>query len=137
MLKMISLNNGYLNIHKPIDYSEQNINDNIGRLITITNKTYIDSFYLMGYQPQNTMRKVIFEVDGVWNKFNELGLLDPVTTQTPTTDSILDEGNTIDEIALLKDIVPFRGKQVRVAVAMSLQDDTVPTPTLRIGVLAR
>ena len=91
----------------------------------------------MGYQPQNTMRKVIFEVDGVWNKFNELGLLDPVTTQTPTTDSILDEGNTIDEIALLKDIVPFRGKQVRVAVAMSLQDDTVPTPTLRIGVLAR
>jgi hypothetical protein len=102
-----------------------------------TDKTYIDSFYLMGYQPQNTMRKVIFEVDGVWNRFNETGFLDPVATQTPTTDTILEEGNTIDEIALLKDIVPFRGKRVRVAVAMSLQDDTVPTPTLRIGVLAR
>jgi hypothetical protein len=102
-----------------------------------TDKTYVDSFYLMGYQPNNTVRKLIFEVDGIWNKFNISGALVAVTTQTPTTDSILAEGNTVEEIAVLKNITPFVGKQVRVAVAMSLHDDTVPTPTLRIGILAR
>lgn len=102
-----------------------------------TDKTYVDSFYLMGYQPNNTVRKLIFEVDGIWNKFDISGALVTVATQTPTTDSILAEGNTVEEIAVLKNITPFVGKQVRVAVAMSLHDDTVPTPTLRIGILAR
>jgi hypothetical protein len=104
-----------------------------------TTKTVVDSFYLMGYQPNNSVRKMIFNVDGTWYKFNTDGsqALVAVATQTPTTDSILSEGNTIPEVAALKNITAFVGKTVRIGVAMSLSDDSAPSPTLRVGILAR
>lgn len=65
MLKMISLNNGYLNIHKPIDYSEQNINDNIGRLIAITDRGYIDSTLIPNNVLKSWTSNIIYYVDDI------------------------------------------------------------------------
>jgi hypothetical protein len=109
------------------------------RAFDLLAKTYVDSLYLMGYQPNNSMRKLMFKVDdGPWSVFDtETKELVPVSVQDITTESILIEGNIVEDVAVLKDLRMFVGKKVRIAAAMSLSDNTQPSPTLKIGILAR
>ena len=102
-------------------------------------KTYVDSIYLIGAEPANTIRKLLFQVDDDdWSIFDTVTKeLVPVATQIPTTESILMEGNLVADVAVLKDIQAFVGHTVRIAAAMSLTDPNQPSPTLKIGILAR
>ena len=108
--------------------------------INLLDKTSITGITVTGIEPANTSRRLIFQVDGTWNKLtadeNGIAALSAVTTQTPTVDSILAEGNTIAELNTIASIPDFVGKQVYPAAALYASADATEMPTLGLTINA-
>lgn len=102
--------------------------------IDLSKAVKMNGFKITGQEPEKTKRRLLWQVDGVWNKLtvsNGNAALTKVATQTPTIDSVLAEGNTIEEISAAKNIPPFAGKLVYPAVAMFAAADT-KSPSLHL-----
>lgn len=113
--------------------------DNSGLIIAkspvnLASATKVYGINITGQEPENTKRRLIWNVDGVWNKLtvtNGTAALTKVATQSPTVASVLSEGNTVQEVATANSIPPFVGKLVYPAVAMCAGQDAIP-PTLHL-----
>ena len=92
--------------------------------INTLDKSNVLGFDFKGIEPENTMRKVVFKVDGTWNKLiiNEgTATMQALKTQEITAESVLNEGNSISELTSVTSIPEFAGKLIYPAVA--LRDD--------------
>ena len=108
--------------------------------LNCTNVTAVEGFNLSGVQPTNTNRRVIFKIDNTWSKLttaNNTTTLTAVATQPPTSDSILAEGNTVDELVAVTAIPAFVGKIVYPAIAMFADTDVEVMPSLSIELKTR
>lgn len=96
-----------------------------------------DGFAIDGNEPANTRRRVIFGIEDVWYKFlvNEYGVasLQKCPTQNITEDSVLEEGNTIEELLSIKDMTVVAGYKAYPLIAMGVYDGATTTPTIHMG----
>lgn len=75
-------------------------------------------------EPDNTKTRYLVSIDGgKWRRFNN-GAWSFVSEQELTADSVLQEGNTKDELTSLREdaLAAFEGKIVDVAIAMSVEN---------------
>lgn len=104
--------------------------------INLLNKTKVTGFSVEGIQPANTNRKVAFKVDNAWNKLNTSGALVPLPTQAITSDSVLAEGNSVDELTALTNVPALVGKLVYPAFALYADENATVMPTIGMTVKA-
>lgn len=105
-----------------------------------SNVTSVEGFNLSGVQPADTNRRLAFKMDDVWYKLvvaAGTATLSELSTQTITIDSLLLEGNTVDELAAITSIVAFLGKQVYTAIALDAPPDAEVMPSLSIELKTR
>lgn len=96
-----------------------------------TRETAVKKFLISGAEPENTSRRIIFEVDGALMYFTNDGL-----TNYPSygeLDDILTYGNTVEELLNVDGIPQFIGKRVGLKVAMTAPADLKVMPLLKIG----
>lgn len=106
-------------------------------------------FVISGEEPENTKRRVMFSVDGVWNK---LSIADGVATLAPCTksetqvnlsddevddDYVLENGNTAAELSSVTSVPAFTGKDVYVKAALYASEDAVKMPSFALGINAK
>ena len=97
----------------------------------------VNNFSILGNEPANTKRRIVFYVNGGWYKLannNGTASLAKVPTQNITADSVLNEGNTVAELNALKSVPPFVGRYVYPAVAMYAADGVTTMPSIRLGI---
>lgn len=73
-------------------------------------------------EPDNTQTRYLIRIDGgKWRKYNN-GVWSFVTEQELTADSVLQDGNTKDELTALREdsLTAFAGKIIDVAIAMNV-----------------
>ena len=104
--------------------------------INLLDKTRVKGFTIEGIQPANTNRKVAFKVDNNWNKLSTDGALSPLPTQEITSDSVLAEGNTAEELTALTNVPSFVGKMVYPAFALYADSEATVMPTIGMTVNA-
>ena len=104
--------------------------------INLLDKTRVKGFTIEGIQPANTNRKVAFKVDNKWNKLSTDGALSPLPTQAITSDSILEEGNTVAELTALTNVPSLVGKMVYPAFALYADSEATVMPTIGMTVNA-
>lgn len=106
--------------------------------VNLLDKTSITGITSTGIEPANTSRRLVFQVDGTWNKLTADGAgaatLTPVTTQDLTVDSVLSEGNTVAELDAITSIPGFAGKLVYPAAALFASADASVMPTLGLTI---
>ncbi len=96
-----------------------------------TRETAVKGFLISGAEPQNSIRRVIFEVDGELMYFTNDGL-----TEYPhygELEDILQYGNTVAELLEVQGIPQFIGKRVGFKVAMQAPADFKVMPLLKLG----
>ena len=96
----------------------------------------VGGLMIQGSEPANTKRRIVFLVNGVWYKLvnsNGTGDLARVATQSPTADSVLNEGNSVAELNAINSIPPFVGRYVYPAAAMWAADGVTQMPTIRLA----
>ena len=77
-------------------------------------------------EPSGSTTRFLLSVDGgKWRKYSN-GVWSFATEQDLTADSVLDEGNTKDELSALTEteLTAFAGKIIDVAVAIKIEDET-------------
>lgn len=99
--------------------------------LDFTRETAVKKFLIGGAEPENTSRKIIFELDGELKYFTNDGLSD--YTHYGELDDILTYGNTVAELLAVDGIPQFIGKRVGIKVAMQAPDDLKVMPMLKIG----
>lgn len=109
-----------------------------GAELDCSSASYVDGFQISGTQPAGTQRRAAFNVDGVWYKVAAQGnVLLPLETQELTAESVISEGNTVEELAAVTPIPGFVGKRVGVALALQADDPDGAMPTLRLAIKIR
>lgn len=94
----------------------------------------IEGFAVSGVQPSGTDCRIAILANNVWCKITgfETGSLAPLTTQTITTESVLEEGNTIEELKRFTSLPELAGKKVKLAIAL-WAETAENTPTLKLA----
>ncbi|MBQ7515308.1 MAG: hypothetical protein IJS96_03410 [Schwartzia sp.] len=91
-----------------------------------------------GTQPTGTNRRVVFRVNGVLYKLTTdaegAATAEAVATQTPTTESVLAEGNSVTELSAVRSIPAWDGASVYPIIALYKAESTTAAPTLKIGI---
>lgn len=104
--------------------------------IDLSTATAFSGFDLGGQQQTGSDRRVCFRVNGVYYKLtitSGAGKLAALTTQTPTVDSLLSEGNTFTELATVTSAPEFLGKVVYTLIGIDASPDATTVPTASIG----
>ena len=96
-----------------------------------TRETAVKKFLISGAEPENTSRRIIFELDGELKYFTNDGLTD--YPSYGELDDILTYGNTVEELLNVEGIPQFIGKRVGLKVAMTAPADLKVMPMLKIG----
>ena len=99
--------------------------------LDFTRETAVKKFLVGGAEPENTTRRIIFEVDGELKYFKNDGL-----TEYPhygELEDVLIYGNTVTELLAVEGIPQFIGKRVGFKVAMEAPDDLKVMPLLKLG----
>ena len=128
-----------------------------GHFLDCTNAASITGFILNYSEPANTKIAFLFTTgdtveyeqmyeegsthgglsqdtaSGSWFKLKLNGYAEIVNTQSLDYESVIEEGNTINELAALTSIPAFKGYRVRVAIALISSDsNSVPSVSLAI-----
>ena len=101
-----------------------------------TGKTNIEGFELAGIQPADSNRRVIFQVDTKYYKFDASQNLVEYTN-TVTVDSILANGNTVEELSKVTAIPAWVNKKIYPIIALDSARDATVYPTLKIALKTR
>lgn len=104
--------------------------------INLLDKTSVSGFIVKGIEPANTKRRVAFKVEDKWNKLSAEGALTPLATQGITTDSVLEEGNTVAELEAITTTTGLAGKLIYPAVALYADIEAEVMPTFGMTVKA-
>ncbi len=123
---------------EPIRYDQGFISiDKRGLIITkkpfdLTNIYNIKSIKIEGIQPENTQRKILFMIDDLWKKWNGDSWIN-VDVQDIYTESVLEEGNSVDELIDLNsdNLTIFNNKVINIAIALYAPLE-VESPTIKI-----
>ncbi len=88
--------------------------------IDLSDVDTVEGFGVAGTQPLGTDCRIAILANNVWCKITgfEAGSLTPLATQSITTESILTEGNTVEELKRFTSLPEFAGKKIRLAVAL-------------------
>lgn len=98
--------------------------------------TQVLGLTIVGTQPSGSDRRLAFKVDGTWYKLtvvSGVAALTALATQVLTADSVLSEGNTVDEVSAATSIPGFVGKYVTVATAIYSPSGATSQPTIKIS----
>ena len=104
--------------------------------VNLLDKSKVKGFTIEGIEPANTNRKVAFKVDNKWNKLTTDGALSELSTQEVTSDSVLEEGNTAEELTALTNVPALVGKLVYPAFALYANAEATVMPTIGMTVKA-
>ena len=131
-----------------------------GNFLDCESVTSITGFNLTYSQPANTQIKFLFSTGdtldsaqlypegstsgtlsqdtakGSWFKLKSNGYAQIVETQSLTYESVIEEGNSISELAALSSIPAFTGYKVRVAIAL-LSSDSNSVPAVKLSLKAK
>lgn len=107
--------------------------------LNATGATDVEGFNIAGAQPEDCDRRLIFKIDDVWYKLtgDASAALAEVATQSPTIDSVLEEGNTVADIMTITAIPAFVGKQIYPAIALDAPPDATVMPSLKLELKTR
>ncbi len=111
--------------------------------ISCAGATEVSGFDVAGVQPTGTERRVLFSYSGdtAEAEYFKLSVSDGVATPTPvatqniTEESVLLEGNTIEELSAITSIPDFVGKTVYPVIALSAPENQTAVPTLKLGIV--
>lgn len=121
------------------------------KAISVPQDMKVTGITVSGDEPENTKRRVVFKVDGVWNR---LKIADGVATLLPCTKSVsgteinltdneitpsyvLENGNTAAELNSVTSVPAFAGKDVYVKAALYASEDAVKMPSFALGINAK
>ena len=107
------------------------------RPMDFTNAVSVNGFDITGDEPEKTKRSLLWKIDDVWNKLvttDDAVSLSKAATQTLTADSVLTEGNSVQELLTMKSVPPFVGKLVYPALSMSAETDAQQMPSIKMTV---
>lgn len=77
------------------------------------------------------------DANGAWFRLNSSGYAEIIDEQKITYESLIDEGNSISELAGLNNIPAFKGYNVRVAIALYSQDPQNAIPAINLALKIR
>ncbi len=111
--------------------------------LSCANATTVSGFDIAGVQPTGTDRRILFSYSGDTEdaEYFKLSISNgtatpvPVATQKITEESVLLEGNTIEELSSVTSIPDFVGKTIYPVIALSAPEDQSAVPTLKIGII--
>lgn len=107
---------------------------NPGSELDCTHVSSVTGFSLTGAEPSGTARRVAFRVENAWNRLQPDGVLQPLSTQAVSVESLLKEGNTVTELEEIANIAEFVGKKIGVAVALHADDPDGAMPTFGLSI---
>lgn len=99
--------------------------------------TSVDGFTITGSQPSDTDRRAIFKVDGSYYKLTIAGgVATPSAVANEDIDTILEDGNTMAELATVTSVAAWVGKAVYPIFALFAASDVADEnfPTLKVDV---
>ena len=99
--------------------------------LDLTDATSITKFEIGGTQPENTERRIIFEIDGELFRYVN-GILDKYPYHGELED-ILTYGNTVGELLELENISAFIGKKIFPIIALSAPSNSDVFPKIKIA----
>ena len=97
----------------------------------------VDGFDLKGSEPVGTARRIAFHVDGKWGILTPEGTFRELSEQSVSAESVLFEGNTVQELLDVASIPAFVGKQVGVAVGLSAPGPDSIFPTFGMSLICK
>lgn len=101
----------------------------------MTGKTNVIGFDLSGVEPTDSNRRVIFQVDTKYYKFDASQKLVEYTGATDA-DGVLANGNTVNELSEVTNIPDWVGKRIFPIIALDCAPDATTFPTIKIGLKA-
>lgn len=101
-----------------------------------TGKTDVEGFELAGIEPADSSRRVVFQVDGKYYKFDDkMNLVE--YTGSVDFEGVLENGNTVDELSKITACQFWVGKKVYPIIALDSEPNATIFPTLKIGLKTR
>lgn len=134
-----------LNSVEPIRYAQSLVDSSVTGLLRTkagagfdcTRMITVDGFDLKGSEPAGTVRRVVFRVDDKWGILTPEGTFRELSEQSVSAESVLFEGNTIQELLDIANIPAFVGKQVGVAVGLSAPGPDSIFPTFGMSLICK
>lgn len=99
-------------------------------ILDATNVSKVNSFVIGGSEPEGSMRRFMFKIGSKYYKFNNGSL--KTYTGGIDVDSVLENGNTAEELLQLSDITDLVGKQIQPIIALYGTDSANPTVKLQL-----
>ena len=126
---------------EPIRYSQSVLDVSIQGLlqtkaekgIACTGIKSVNGFEIEHNSPNGTEIRICTSVDGTWYYIEQDGQLRAIMEQSVTAESVLAEGNSVNELLALTTIPAFLGKEVGLAIALRSQVAGV-YPAIKIGI---
>lgn len=101
-----------------------------------TGKTDIDGFEIAGSEPADSSRRIIFQIDNTYYKFDaNKNLIE--YTGVADFDGILSNGNTVSEIADITTLPEFVNKKIYPLIVLDAAPDAVVAPSIKIKLKTR
>lgn len=134
-----------LNSIEPIRYAQSLADSSVTGLLRTkagagfdcTRTITVDGFDLKGSEPVGTARRIAFHVDGKWGILTPEGTFRELSEQSVSAESVLFEGNTVQELLDVASIPAFVGKQVGVAVGLSAPGPDSIFPTFGMSLICK
>lgn len=96
------------------------LHDNVG--INCTDATDVNKITVGGQEIESAKRRFVFSIDNIYYKLavdsNGTATLERVPSQALTIDTVLEEGNTANELNLVTSVLGFAGKIVYPVIAL-------------------
>jgi len=97
-----------------------------------TYDTSVAGFDIGGTEPENTRRRIIFQIDDKLYYFGNSGLTE--YERRGEIEDILEYGNTVGELLSLENVNEFAGKKVFPIIALDAPADSPVFPKIKLGV---
>lgn len=113
-----------------------------GAELDCSGATSVEGIEVGGSEPYGTKRRIAFRVGELWGVLEPSGTpgtasFVPFLEQGISANSVIDEGNTADELQAFSSVPDFAGKKVGLAVALCARLDASEMPTLSLTLKCR
>lgn len=99
--------------------------------LDFTQETGVKQLQITGTEPEGTIRRILFEIDGVIYKLTPNNILDEYKLRLEI-DNVLRDGSTVGELLALREL-PFAGKKVYPIIAMAADESAQVMPRIKIA----
>lgn len=113
-----------------------------GAELDCSGATSVEGIEVGGSEPYGTKRRVAFRIDGLWGALEPSGTpgtasFVPFLEREISANSVIDEGNTADELRAFSSVPDFAGKKVGMAAALCARFDASEMPSLSLTLKCR